>query len=641
MHTLAPSSPRLTARDPSASFAVPEAPSKEGRRVLNHRRKARRRLPLLAGLVTALLGLVALVSSALAATAPNGPGAPAAQASATQPPATPNPDCTLQVPTGPLTAAGLATPYRLTATDAAKGPCHEADPAQSAFVQATVLDPATGALSVYNPLVVDRGTSPARPPVVPKLPAHAVVGLWFGFNGNNLTLRGGTTAGRCVNGTPGSIFGQFAYCNAPAFFTAANRARQERRLRVPRLGVGRDGAPCPTTRDFGIVDQDQSDNVTTAYLATGDGRTAQRTAAAMAALGPKGAVALVNGSDNLLLTAFVDPALGCTPWTAPDLADPGRRATSLALDELQAAADQAAPVALVPGNDPMVLGPGGTKSRGKANLYRAGVDQLPVGRGTGTDLGDGPTYCRRLAARGAARLKNDGAWFAASASPTAGQNLLDFLTQRLTASLQNLGCPQQLPPVTASPTAASPTTQPSVSGSPTTSASATAPAPPGAPTGTPTGAPTATTPGTATSTTPTTPSMSAAAHPMPSASRPASTAPAPAPPTGAATPGGSQAASGASDAPTLALVGDVVPSPSRVGGGSVGTATAISRAQAPYATPSRGAQGSVIPPGGATAAAGGLADTGASPRLWPLAGLGLSLLLLGSSIRLLAGGRRR
>ncbi|WP_063771146.1 hypothetical protein [Streptacidiphilus neutrinimicus] len=556
--------------------------------MLNHRRKPRRRVPLLAGLLTALLGIVALVGSALAATAPAGPGAPAAQASATQPPAVPNPDCTLQVPDGPLTAAGLATPYRLTATDAAKGPCHEADPAQSAFVQATVLNPATGAVSVYDPLVIDRGTRPARQPVVPKLPAHAVVGIWFGFNGNNLTLRGGTTAARCVNGAPGSIFGQFAYCNAPAFFTAANRAERAGRLRAPRTGVGRDGAPCPTTRDFGVVDQDQSDNVTTAYLVTPDGRTAQRTTAGTAALTPKGAVALFNGSDNLLLTAFVDPPLGCTPWAAPDLADPGHTATSLALDELQAAADQRAPVALVPANDPMVLGPGGVKSRGKTNLYRVGVDQLPVGRGAGTDPGDGQVYCRRLATAGAARLKRDGALFAAAASPTAGQNLLDFLSQRLTASLQNLGCPQQFPPAAASPTAASPTTtptaaSPSASVSPTVSPSATATAP--APAGPPTGAATATTMVTG-------------------SSSPGSA------PTGTAAQAASRAAAGTTGSPTLALVGDVVPSPAR------GKVTA-------------------------TATRGQLADTGADPRLWPIAGLGLSLLLLGSSIRLLAGAGRR
>ena len=39
------------------------------------------------------------------------------------PPATPNPDCTLIVPKNALTAAGLATPYQLTATNPGLGAC--------------------------------------------------------------------------------------------------------------------------------------------------------------------------------------------------------------------------------------------------------------------------------------------------------------------------------------------------------------------------------------------------------------------------------------------------------------------------------------------------------------------------------------
>src|SRR5437899_1155090 len=72
-----------------------------------------------------------------------------------------NGDCTLIVPADPLTAMGLATPYQLVATNANNGPCHEANKAQAAFVQAAIFDPATSTISVYNPLVVDQGTQPA------------------------------------------------------------------------------------------------------------------------------------------------------------------------------------------------------------------------------------------------------------------------------------------------------------------------------------------------------------------------------------------------------------------------------------------------------------------------------------------------
>src|SRR5437879_3392127 len=145
------------------------------------------------------------------------------------PPGTPNPDCSILVPKNPLSAQGLATPYQLFATFPQNGACHETDPNQAAFVQAAILDRATGAISVYNPVVVDSGTAPAIAPVVPTLPAHAVVALWFGYNGNNLLLVGQPDTledARCVNGDAKGIFGQYSYCNAPKFFAAANAAIQ-------------------------------------------------------------------------------------------------------------------------------------------------------------------------------------------------------------------------------------------------------------------------------------------------------------------------------------------------------------------------------------------------------------------------------
>ena len=97
-----------------------------------------------------------------------------------------NGNCTIIVPTNPLSAQGLATPYQLVATNPANGPCNDANKAQAAFVQGAIIDPATGSISIYNPLVIDQGTQPAAQPVLPTLPQGAVVGIWFGFNGNNL-----------------------------------------------------------------------------------------------------------------------------------------------------------------------------------------------------------------------------------------------------------------------------------------------------------------------------------------------------------------------------------------------------------------------------------------------------------------------
>ncbi|HEU0001226.1 MAG TPA: hypothetical protein VFQ36_10025 [Ktedonobacteraceae bacterium] len=358
-----------------------------------------------------------------------------------------NGDCTLVVPAQPLTATGLATPYKLMATDPANGPCNEANGGQAAFVQAAVFDPATNSISVYNPLVIDNGTQPAMAPVVPQIPAQAIVGIWFGFNGNNLTLQNQTNSlrdGKCVNGTRGSIFGQVSYCNAPAFFQAANQAIQAGKLVPPQLGKAKDGLTCPTVRDFSVVDQDQSDNVTTSYLVLGNGQTAQMNKANATAL--QNSQVQTNGSDNRLLSIALDGALGCTPWMAPDLADPGQMVTALPLDELQAAAHQAQPVALVPAGDPMTLVNGNT-SFNKVNLYRAGVDQPAVQFGT-MNNGNTRTYCSNLLAVAPARLQLDARLTKGrpSADPAVANSLFTFLAQRFvnTFEANGLNCAKLL-----------------------------------------------------------------------------------------------------------------------------------------------------------------------------------------------------
>jgi len=239
--------------------------------------------------------------------------APAAAAAAAA--AAPNPDCTLIVPKHPLSAKGLATPYQLIATDPNGGPCNEANTAQSAFVEAVVFDPQNDKIFIYHPLVIDVGTQPAIAPKVPKLPGNAVVALWFGYNGNNLTLTSADPNtlwdADCVNGLPGSIFTQVAYCNAPRLFSVVDNAAINGQLKVPKLKKALDGETCPTVRSFSIVDQDQSDNVDTLYLVTAAGTTAQKTQDNTADL--QGATTILNPGDNSLFAYFVLPALGCSP----------------------------------------------------------------------------------------------------------------------------------------------------------------------------------------------------------------------------------------------------------------------------------------------------------------------------------------
>jgi len=416
--------------------------------------------------------LAAVLLSAHAMTAHAAGAAPAA-APATVVPAM---DCTLILPPNPLTATGLATPFQLTNTNPGEV-CHELDPNQSAFVQAAIIDPQSGHISIYAPLVIDAGTQPAVAPTPPVLPPNAIVALWFGFNANNLKLQGpaspkaakgpdhphasyddnegmehehhGRGAGgdpsagdddfladnRCVNGIGASLFSQFSYCNAPAFFAAADAAVAAGKLTIPPLGMGKDGQPCPTTRSFGVVDQDQSDNVPTQYLSY-KGQVAQYNMANVANL--SGAKKFGNPSDNRLVDLLLDPALGCTPFTAPDLSNPGFDAPALPLNELQARAYQAAPVALVPMNDPMVL-VDTQQNLQKVNAYRRGVHQ-PHAR-SASDA-DSVAYCTNLRKIHPAKLKLDQTIFTGRPSPfpLMATNLFTWMSQRYVQSYANLGC---------------------------------------------------------------------------------------------------------------------------------------------------------------------------------------------------------
>ena len=383
---------------------------------------------------------------------------PSATATAAVAAAAANVNCDIVVPANPLSAQGLATPYQLTGPNgesAAASGCQMSNAANlGAFVQATILDPATGALSVYNPLVVTQGTTPTVAPTVPTLPANAIVTIDFGFNGTDLTQVGATPTalaqGNCVNGQGGSIFGQVSFCNGISFFNTALRMMRQGRVVVPAAGTSAKIVPtagalgtgntCPTVRNFDMVDQDQSDNVTTVYLLNpATGQTAQDSAANEANL--TGSQKLLNGSDNALIDDFLDPTLGCTTFTAPDLGNNNTPATSQALDELLAAKNQPRVAALVPQNDEMVLGANGAVDAAKTNLYRAEVGQAPISRQNNRNDSPG-NYCRNLVNIQTPFLAANQTVLATGATPVAavGDNLLTFLANRLNMSFTNLGC---------------------------------------------------------------------------------------------------------------------------------------------------------------------------------------------------------
>jgi hypothetical protein len=414
-------------------------------------------LGLLIGVVVAVFGghSANLSDSALGAAA--SPSA-SATSTATTTTAAANVSCDIIVPANPLSAKGLATPYQLTGAGGmtpAQSGCTMANAANlGAFVQATILNPATGQLAVYDPLVITQGTTPAVAPVVPTLPANAVVTIDFGFNGTNLTQVGATAntlaQGNCVNGTPGSIFGQVSFCNGINFFNLAHRLEAEGKLVVPSEGTSAKiiasggamgtGQACPVTHNFDMIDQDQSDNVTTLYLLNpATGQTAQDTTANAANI--PGSTVLANGSDNILLDAFLDPVLGCTPFQAPDLANNNQPTSSQALDELLATRNQPSIPALVPENDEMVLNGQGQFDTAKTNLYRAEVGQATVS--WSNNQFDSPAvYCQNMINIQTPFLAANQALLATGQSPVTavGNNLFTFLANRLSMSFTNLGC---------------------------------------------------------------------------------------------------------------------------------------------------------------------------------------------------------
>ena len=187
-------------------------------------------------------------------------------------------NCGLIIPENPLNSTGLATPYILTSIDILQ-PCSVLIPETSVFIEATILDIDTGNFFIYYPLIVDNIGQIAVPPEIPVLPKNNIIGLWFGANGMSITLlnKNSIQNANCVNGLGTSLFGQYAYCNAVNFYKQVNKLIENGLVVVPELGVTSKGEPCPTTRHFGIVDQDQSDNVLSTYILTTTGQVAQNT----------------------------------------------------------------------------------------------------------------------------------------------------------------------------------------------------------------------------------------------------------------------------------------------------------------------------------------------------------------------------
>lgn len=190
---------------------------------------------------------------------------------------------------------------------------------------------------------------------------------------------------------------------------------------------------------------DQSDNVDTIYLLINNQMLAQATPANAA--NSTNVQDITNASDNALLTYFLDPAIGCTPWMVTSPTAPTGMCPTQATNELMSfkfpPAANGGP-ALVPLNDDMTVINNGntvTQSLGKTNAYRAIMGQTPAAT---TADASGITYCQNYAISGVFIADNEGL-FAGKTSPmpAVANNLFTFMAQRFAQSfgpVPALGC---------------------------------------------------------------------------------------------------------------------------------------------------------------------------------------------------------
>ena len=140
----------------------------------------------------------------------------------------------------PLSAKGLATPWKL------GDGCTWANGAtEGVFIDATILAP-NGQLQVYNPLVIDQGTTPEVAPTPPTIARGSQVILSVGFNGGALALVGrGARQGNCLDAFGNSLVDQTPQCNAANFYRMANAEIRRGTAEDPGHGhrPGRPGLP--------------------------------------------------------------------------------------------------------------------------------------------------------------------------------------------------------------------------------------------------------------------------------------------------------------------------------------------------------------------------------------------------------------
>ena len=351
-------------------------------------------------------------------------------------------NCFLEVPIDPLNT-GLFKPWFVSSNPNSAINCTQTDSTKASFVEATIFHTDTNTFSIYNPLVLDKGTNPFIPITTAYIKSTDMVVIHFGTNSNSLELISSSLnfntlgMGNCITKVNNSIFGQFSYCNAENFFKTVNAKINF--INIPPLGVTVYREKCPSVRSF-TVDQDQSDNVLTSYILTDNNIIAQDT--------PENQILLRNMNEFLNFITngriYVNKLIGCQPYTAPDFINPTIFKSSLALNEIQASVNNFEPnTASIPPDNPIVL-IDNIQSLEKINAYRIGVNQPLLSVLNKTIQ---TTYCLKMDQYAIPFFFNYQQILSNASSPNIylANNLLNFLIQRYINNWTVLNCSSVIP----------------------------------------------------------------------------------------------------------------------------------------------------------------------------------------------------
>ena len=345
--------------------------------------------------------------------------------------------CGLIVPENPLSYQGLNTPYILKSFTGNAADCSVLDQRTTVFVEIVIFDISASTFYIYNPLVVNRLKQIKIYDEIPQLPDQNIVGIWFGSNGVTFKLIDSNNSlhfGDCIDGYNGSIFGNFAYCNARIFFTTISKYR----ISIPNIGKTVNGFTCLTTRSFEFNEQYQISNVISSYIVLNSYKIVMKTIKNLSIFKPL--FIIISKSNGYILNNYISIATGCTIFAGYDFTEQFIMKTSMILNEIYASLD--VEQVFIPSTHPSVT-IDGVPNLNKLNLYRIGLNQSTVSE---IDYNDSRLYCDGIYKKTPIFLYKHHDLLNNYITPdeTLGNSLLNVMISRFLTSWNTYNCTEVL-----------------------------------------------------------------------------------------------------------------------------------------------------------------------------------------------------